>query len=78
MEYTVNDIEKIIGFTSWSINKKIDELLRIDCTIYTNLGLDSSSKERIEASKMSRKIYRAIKNLDYKTGNDFLVAMDRR
>ncbi len=77
MEYTVNDIEKIISFTSWNTSKKIDELLRIDCYMYTNLGLDSSSKERTTASKNSRKIYRAIKNLDYKIGNDCLSAMDR-
>jgi len=77
MEYTVNDIEKIISFTSWNTRKKIDELLRIDCYMYTNLGIDSSSKERTTASKNSRKIYRAIKNLDYKIGNDFLIAMDR-
>ena len=61
MEYTVNDIEKIISFTSWNTSKKIDELLRIDCYMYTNLGLDSSSKERTTASKNSRKIYVAIK-----------------
>ena len=77
MEYTVNDIEKIISFTSWNTRKKIDELLRIDCYMYTNLGLDSSSKERTTAVKNSRKIYREIKNLDYKIGNDFLIAMDR-
>jgi CRISPR/Cas system CSM-associated protein Csm2 small subunit len=77
MEYTVDDIEKIISFTSWNTRKKIDELLRIDCFMYTTLGLDSSSKERTTASKNSRKIYRAIKNLDYKIGNDFLIAMDR-
>ena len=76
MEYTVDDIEKIISFSSWNTRKKIDELLRIDCYMYTNLGIESTIKERTTANKNSRKIYRAIKNLDYKIGNDFLVAMD--
>ena len=37
MEYNYDDIEKIIGFTSWSDSKKISELFRIDSFMYTNL-----------------------------------------
>lgn len=77
MEYAINDIDKIVEFSSWSDKKKIDELLRIDCTMYTNLGLESTKSDRQTARKSSRKIYRLIKTLDYKMGNDFLVAMDR-
>lgn len=77
MEYTINDIEKITEFKSWSDKKKIDELLRIDCDLYTNLGTDSTKSERLEARKNSRKIYRQIKQIDHKTGNDLLVVMDR-
>jgi hypothetical protein len=77
MEYTINDIEKITEFKSWSDKKKIDELLRIDCDLYTNLGIDSTKSERLEARKNSRKIYRQIKQIDHKTGNDLLVVMDR-
>ncbi len=77
MEYTINDIEKITEFKSWSDKKKIDELLRIDCDLYTNLGIDSTKSERLEARKNSRKIYRQIKQIDHKIGNDFLVVMDR-
>jgi len=73
MEYTINDIEKITEFKSWSDKK----LLRIDCDLYTNLGIDSTKSERLEARKNSRKIYRQIKQIDHKIGNDFLVVMDR-
>ena len=67
MEYTVNDIEKIISCTSWNTRKKIDELLRIDCYMYTNLGIDSSSKERTTASKnpaviLKRNLFSNIRN----------------
>ena len=45
MEYKFTDVEKIIEFKSWSNYKKIDELFRIDCYMYTNLGSDSTKKE---------------------------------
>jgi len=77
MEYTINDIEKITEFKSWSDKKKIDELLRIDCDLYTNLGIDSTKSERLEARKNSRKIYRQIKQINHKIGNDLLVVMDK-
>ena len=66
MEYAINDIDKIVEFSSWSDKKKIDELLRIDCSMYTNLGLESTKSDRQTARKSSRKIYRLIKTLDYK------------
>tara|TARA_R100000655_G_scaffold109616_4_gene164667 strand:- start:231 stop:467 length:237 start_codon:yes stop_codon:yes gene_type:complete len=78
MAYDQNDIEKITSFTSWNDKKKIDELLKIDCKIYTNLGIDSTTKEREEAKKFSRKIYNHIKKLDYRMGSEFLLAMDKK
>ncbi len=77
MEYKINDIEKIKEFKSWSERKKIDELLRIDCNMYTNLGTDSTKAERLEVKKNSRRIYRAIKNINQKMGEPLLVAMDK-
>ena len=64
MSYTFEDIEKILDFKSWSKTKKIDELLRIDCQMYTNLGTDSTKTERETTKKRSRSIYRAISKLD--------------
>jgi len=78
MEYTVNDLEKIMGFTSWDAKKKIDELLRIDCTMYTTLGCDSTEKEKAQVKSRSRKIYNHIKKLDHRMGEEFLIAMDKR
>ena len=46
MGYSIEDIEKISEFKSWSDRQKIDELLRIDCTMYTNLGVDSTKTEK--------------------------------
>jgi hypothetical protein len=76
MEYTLNDIDKIIGFKSWSVEKKIDELLRLDCTQYTNLGKESSKSQREEVKKNSRKIYKLIRKVDKELGDKFLRVMD--
>ena len=38
MAYSVEDIDKILGFTSWSDKRKIEKLLEIDADLYCNLG----------------------------------------
>jgi len=76
MSYTISDIDKIKDFKTWSSRQKIDELLRIDCEMYTNLGIDSSKKEKSEVTKNSRRIYKAIKTIDQRMGHTFLLAMD--
>ena len=69
-------ILKVKGYKSWSVREKIDKLLEVDCSQYAQLGSDSSTKERQEVKKNSRKIYSAIKDIDYPTGKLFLEAMD--
>ena len=76
MSYTTRDLEKIIQFKSWSNTKKIHELLRIDCDMYTNMGIDSSKTERQIAKRTSKKIYTLIKKLNPHMGSDLLKAMD--
>ena len=61
MSYNVNDIDKILGFKTWTDRQKVDALLKIDCFMYTELGADSLKKEIEEVHKKSRKIYQAIK-----------------
>jgi hypothetical protein len=68
MAYTIDDIEKILGYTTWKDKKKIDTLLEIDADLYTNLGKDSSKSQVENVKKASRKIYRAIKTIDEYTG----------
>ena len=74
--YTINDIDKILGFISWSDKKKIDTLLHIDCNMYANLGSDSLMKEKKETKQQSKKIYRAIKEIDAELSKTLLHAMD--
>jgi len=46
MEYSYEDVDKIVEFKSWKDEKKISELFRIDSYMYTNLGTDSTKSER--------------------------------
>ena len=68
MAYTIDDINKILSYTSWKDKKKIDTLLQIDADLYTNLGKESSKTEIENVKKASKKIYRAIKTVDEYTG----------
>jgi len=76
MSYKYEDIDKILDFKSWSEKRKIDELLRIDCTMYTNLGIDSNKTEREDTKKRSRAIYRAISKINKEVGKGLLYHMD--
>lgn len=72
MSYTYDDLEKVIGFTSWSTKRKIDELFKIDADLYTNLGLDSTDKERNSVSRKSKRIYKEISKIDPVIGSELL------
>jgi len=76
MSYKYEDIDKILDFKSLSEKRKIDELLRIDCTMYTNLGIDSNKTEREDTKKRSRAIYRAISKINKEVGKGLLYHMD--
>lgn len=77
MDYNYEDINKILEFKTWSNKRKIDELFRIDCTMYTNLGTDSPKSEREEVKRKSKAIYRIITKIDANVGKHLLFSMDR-
>jgi hypothetical protein len=72
MEYNYTDIEKVLDFTSWSKEKKISELFRIDSYMYSNLGSDSTQKERDSVNRKSKKIYKEISKIDPIVGSELL------
>ena len=59
-----------------TVVERINQLLEIDATMYTNLGLDSTKAEKQEVKKNSRIIYRAIRDLDLDTGKLLLQHQD--
>ena len=76
MGYTIDDVDKIVRFTTWSDKQKMDELLRMDCSLYCSLGTDSTKADRDAVRKDSRRIYKAIKTFDPQQGQMFLNVMD--
>ena len=76
MGYTIDDVDKIVRFTTWSDKQKMDELLRMDCSLYCSLGTDSTKADRDAVRKDSRRIYKAIKTFDPQQGQMYLNVMD--
>ncbi len=70
MEYKYEDVDKVLDFSTWTNEKKIDELFRIDSYMYTNLGIDSTKKEREDVKRKSRYIYKAIQKIISKLNLD--------
>lgn len=76
--YGIDDIEKIKDFKTWSNLQKIDKLLQIDCKQYTELGIDSSKKEKDEVRKNSMRIYKIIKTIDREIGDRLVSSADKQ
>jgi hypothetical protein len=77
MDQLISFIDKILGYKTWSEKRKIDALLERDCTLYTNLGKESTKKERSNTKRMSRAIYKAIKSINKEEGDLFLYHIDK-
>tara|TARA_B100000780_G_C20660146_1_gene262864 strand:- start:143 stop:394 length:252 start_codon:yes stop_codon:yes gene_type:complete len=76
MVFTSTEIDKIIEYKSWNDTRKLDKLLEMDCSMYCNIGIDSTKAEKLEVRKSSRKIYTAIKKINLSMGTLFLTTMD--
>ena len=68
--------EKIATDFQLSIKERTDALLKLDCDMYTNLGTDSSNKEKQEVKKNSKHIYKQIKGIDEVSGDILLKSLD--
>tara|TARA_R100000278_G_scaffold23756_1_gene22110 strand:- start:809 stop:1048 length:240 start_codon:yes stop_codon:yes gene_type:complete len=78
MKYKYENIDRFMEYKSWSDKQKIDQLLHIDCNLYANLGTDSTKDEKDEVKRKSLIIYRLIKTLDRKLGDELLYSMDMK
>lgn len=76
MDYKYEDIEEIVSSDSLSSAQKISALLKVDCSLYTQLGIDSTEAEKKRTKSKSKKIYSKIKSIDEATGKLFLSVMD--
>ncbi len=78
MKYTIENFKDVVEDTAMKDKEKIDELLRVDAIIYCNMGLDSTQKERDEATRLSKKIYTEIKKIDNEMGETFIRLIDKK
>ena len=78
MSYNSQDIGKIVGFTTWTVKRKVDELLRIDSEMYTTMGSDSKESEIKKTKATSRKIYQAISRISPTDGYFLQAHMDEK
>ena len=68
--------EKIAEDYARTIKERTDDLLQLDAIQYTNLGIDSLKSEKNKVKKDSKFIYKKIKNIDTKLGEQLITAMD--
>jgi|TARA_B100001094_G_scaffold74985_1_gene71367 hypothetical protein len=69
--------DKIISDFNLTVKDRTDELLKLDAIQYTNLGLDSSKKEKNEVKANSKYIYKQIKEIDSESGKILITSMDK-
>jgi hypothetical protein len=70
------EIKRIAEDYNKTIIERINQLLEMDATLYTNLGSDSTKDDKLDVKKKSRMIYKAIKDLDLETGKLLLQHQD--
>jgi|TARA_R110000803_G_scaffold174599_1_gene237214 hypothetical protein len=77
MKETIKETsERIATDFALSIKERTDQLLKLDCNMYTELGSESLKSERLEAKKNSKFIYKQIKGIDEVSGNLLLKSLD--
>jgi len=76
MIYTDEYVDKVINYT-YSTKKRIDILLALDASQYSNSGIDATITEKQTIKRNSRYIYRAIAKLNPAMGKNFLQAQDK-
>jgi hypothetical protein len=77
MVFNQEEVDKVVSYKSWSDKRKQDKLLEMDCSMYAHLGIDSTKKDREDVKKASRRIYTAIKSINFNMGTLFLQTMDK-
>lgn len=68
--------EKIAKDFQLSVKERTDAILELDAISYTNVGLDSSKKEKTKVKADSKYLYRLIKRFNEVDGNLLLNHLD--
>ena len=73
-KYDENFVNEVLNDKNRCRKDKVDTLLHINAILYSNLGTDSTSQEKEIAKKRSIDIFRKIKTLDKKLGDELLYS----
>lgn len=76
MENIKKKAEEIAIDFAKSIKERTDALLKLDCDLYTNLGIDSSKEEKDKVKELSRFIYTRVALID-QDAKVLLEALDK-
>ena len=76
MENVKKEAEEIAIDFAKSIKERTDALLKLDCDLYTNLGIDSSKEEKERVKELSRFIYTRVALID-QNSKVLLEALDK-
>lgn len=76
MENVKKKAEEIAIDFAKSIKERTDALLKLDCDLYTNLGIDSSKEEKERVKELSRFIYTRVALID-QDAKILLEALDK-
>lgn len=72
------EVDRIVNLKSYSVRKKEDKLLFINASLQSQLGTDSTQKEREHVDLLARIIFRGLKVLDPYIGSRALRTQDGR
>ena len=77
MRIVTTDLARQIALDfNLSIKERVDELLKADCSNYTNLGIDSTESERTLVRGTSKDIYQLVNLIDEETGKLLMKTLD--
>ena len=76
MENVKEKAEEIAIDFAKSIKERTDALLKLDCYLYTNLGIDSTKEEKERVKELSRFIYTRVALID-QDSKILLEALDK-
>jgi len=72
-----NKVDRIKNYKTYTAKQKEDKLLEIDCNQYTNLGINSTNKEKQTVKGNSYYIYKSIREFNKQSGNLYLKTFEK-
>ena len=72
------EVDRIVNLKSYTVRQKEDKLLFINASLQSQLGKDSTQKERDHVDLLARILFRGIKSIDPYVGSRALRTQDGR